>query len=292
MRKRKNGFEQSHWHFLSLLVFGTVLEDRNENLHQFVFAFNELLNYHQNYVVNVYLKVSLTVTRITKSSRVLQLFVHSLLYIHTQLTRNLLLLQHRRKLLLYSDRIRVNRLDVQSHLALNRDLLQQCKTQVNLGNSNVCRVRRAAVETQEKEEESKNSVVSFNTNPSNEVDHLLVNLSVVDGSVDERKRLKKRIDQIGYNNSLVIAVVGLCKGHHEYFINIFDILVVNYLFQQLLFVQNKLLNIPSDHLDVVLHTTKLILEFKHCRLLLLSYLSTLLVILVPAYVYQQIVLVL
>lgn len=55
---------------------------------------------------------------------------------------------------------------------------------------------------------------------------------------------------------------------------------------------NKLLDIPSDHLDVVFHTTKLVLEFKHCRLLFVSYLLTLLVILVSTYVYQQIVLVL
>ncbi len=138
--------------------------------------------------------MSLTVPRVPQRRGILQLNIHSFLYVAAEVARDLLFSQNCTQLLFYPSRVSIDRVDVQSHFALNRYLLQQGQAQIDLRNSDLRGKDRLPVQTQKKEEKTENGVVRFDTDAGDEVYHLFVDFCSVYGSVDEGEGLEEGVD--------------------------------------------------------------------------------------------------
>lgn len=171
---------------------------------------------------------------------------------------DLLLLKDVDQLLLYLRGVGVNGLDVQSDLAVHRNLLQQLQAQVHLGNGHLLGVRGHRVESEEEEEEPEDGVFPADCKGGDEVDHFLVDFVVVDGPIDQIEGLEEGVDEVALEDALVVGIVGLGEGHHEYLVNVLDVLVVDGLLEDGLLVDDQVLHIAGHELDLVPHAGELV----------------------------------
>ena len=144
------------------------------------------------------------------------------------------------------------------------------------------------VQSQEEEEEFEDAVIGFNAEEGDEVDHPFVDLAGVDVAVDEGEGLEEGEDQIADDYAFVVAVIGFGEGHHQYFIQSFDVFVVDCLFEVVLLVDHHRSYIFCYHLYFVLYAGKLVSVFHDAASFPL--LPIFLIVLVSADIQQHILL--
>ena len=144
------------------------------------------------------------------------------------------------------------------------------------------------VESQEEEEKFEYAVVGFNAEEGDEVDHPFVDLAGVDIAIDEGERLEEGENQVADDYAFIVAVVGFGKGHHQYFIQGFNVFVVDCFFEVVLLIDHHGPHIFGDNLYFIFDAGELISVFDDAASF--PFLSIFLIVLVSADIQQHILL--